>query len=71
MYCYQLSLEQRKNLYMSFIRGSIVDQTENKNKLSTKPTIEIQRQATTRSRRQSTYEATSDTPSFSKTVANW
>lgn len=62
---------------MSFIRGSTIDKSAEKNKLSNQPTLDMQQSqmantANSIKRRQSSYEATkSETPSFTKTAANW
>lgn len=62
---------------MSFIRGSTVDKSNEKNKLSNQPTLDMQQSQMTNvmnsiKKRMSTYEATkSETPSFTKTAANW
>ncbi|CAD8172756.1 unnamed protein product [Paramecium octaurelia] len=70
---YYFNLEQRKQMYMNYIRGSVVDNSQQKNKLQTKKTgTLIQSAAQVKDKRQSLYEAQEqETPSFSKTAANW
>ncbi|CAD8085783.1 unnamed protein product [Paramecium sonneborni] len=69
---YYFNLEQRKQMFMNYIRGSVVDNSQQKNKLETKKTTLIQSATQVKDKRQSLYEAQEqETPSFSKTAANW